>query len=247
MQRQKLLARLNELLQPQMFNDYCPNGLQVQGREEICRVVTGVSLTQALIDHAINLQADAIVVHHGVFWNKDDLALTGIKYQRVAKLIKNDINLIAYHLPLDNHPVVGNNAGIARLLEVETGGQCGAQDLLWYGKLRNPLKLSELVNRYHNGTKHQPQYFGAEDKLVSSLAWCSGGAQGMFIDAINLGVDCYLSGEISEPVMGMSEESGVAYIAGGHYASECFGILSLTNLLNQWGLDSQFVELYNPV
>lgn len=247
MLRQEFIARLNELLQPQLFKDYCPNGLQIQGSPVIERIVCGVSLTQELIDLAISQQADTIVVHHGLFWGKEDPALVGIKYQRVAKLIKNDINLIAYHLPLDNHPVMGNNRGIAKSLGIEVSGQTGEQNLLWYGKLIQPLKLSQLIDKYHNLTGHRPQYFGADDKIISTLAWCSGGAQSMFHDAINLGVDGYLSGEISEPIMSLSKESDVTYIAGGHYVSERFGVMELNKLFNSWGLASKFIDLYNPI
>lgn len=247
MLRQELLTKLNELLQPQLFNDYCPNGLQIEGKNEIERVICGVSLTQALIDEALKFKADAIMVHHGIFWNKDNPALVGIKYQRVAKLIKHDINLIAYHLPLDGHPELGNNAGIARLFGIGDCTQSGEQNLLWSGKLPQPLKLSAVVAKYCASTGHEPHYFGDADKLIFSMAWCSGGAQGMFGAAIDLGVDCYLSGEISEPTMGLSAESAVAYISGGHYVSERFGVMALSDLLNQWGIESRFVDLYNPI
>ena len=247
MLRSELVAKLDLELHPQLFHDYCPNGLQIEGRNEISRIITGVSLNQALIDQAIARNADAIIVHHGMFWSKEDPRLIGIKYQRIAKLIKHDINLIVYHLPLDNHPQLGNNAQLANLLDIEVTGQCGEQNLLWHGNLRQPRTLSSLIGDYQRQTGHPPQYFGHNDKIISKIAWCSGGADGMFADAINLGVDCYFSGEVSEPTMSLSQESDVAYIAGGHYVSERLGIQVLTDWLRNLGLSAEFVDIYNPI
>jgi dinuclear metal center YbgI/SA1388 family protein len=247
MSRDKLVNNLNSLLKIDLFKDYCPNGLQIEGSAEINKIITGVSLNQELIDCAIAKNADAIVVHHGIFWNKSSYELTGIKYQRVAKIIKNDINLLAYHLPLDNHAEFGNNAQLAKLLEINICGQSGDQGLLWQGKLAQSMTLGEFVQFYQQQTGHLPQVFGDKDKLISTLAWCTGGADGMFADAINLGIDCFISGEVSEPVMHLAKESHVAYISGGHYVTERYGIIALTDYLNSMGYDAEFIELYNPV
>lgn len=247
MSRDKLVYDLNNLLKINLFKDYCPNGLQIEGSSEINRIITGVSLNQELVDYAIAKNADAIIVHHGIFWNKSSYELTGIKYQRVAKIIKNDINLLAYHLPLDNHAEFGNNAQLAKLLGISICGQSGDQGLLWQGKFAQAMPLDEFVTFYQQQTGHLPLAFGDKDKLISTLAWCTGGADSMFADAISLGVDCFISGEISEPVMHLAKESGVAYISGGHYVTERYGIMALTDYLNSMGYNAEFIELYNPV
>lgn len=247
MQRDELIKQLNTLFQADKFKDYCPNGLQIEGTSEINKIITGVSLNQELIDHAIAKNADVIIVHHGIFWNKSSYELTGVKYQRVAKIIKNDINLLAYHLPLDKHSELGNNAQLAKLLGINICGQSGDQGLLWQGKLAQGMTLGEFVQFYQQQTGHLPLVFGDKDKLISTLAWCTGGADGMFADAISLDVDCFISGEISEPVMHLAKESGVAYVSGGHYVTERYGIMALTDYLNSIGYDAEFIELYNPV
>lgn len=247
MRRNDLMSILNNLLQPQLFQDYCPNGLQVEGKPEIKRVLCGVSLNQALIDEAISRNTDTIIVHHGIFWNKDDYALVGIKYQRIAKLIKHDINLIAYHLPLDNHPEIGNNNLLGQLLGVEVKAQSGSQNLLWHGRLASPCSLDELTIKYFDKTGHQPRYFGKSNQRIATIAWCSGGADNMFNDAINLGVDCYLTGEVNEQIMSLSAESGVAFIAGGHYVSERLGIMALSQYLCDLNIESEFFDIYNPI
>lgn len=247
MLRSELLEQLNLLLMPEKFQDYCPNGLQVEGAKDIHKIVTGVSLSQALIDHAIKIEAQAIIVHHGIFWHKSGYVLTGLKYQRVAKLIKNDINLFAYHLPLDNHPELGNNVQLAKLLDIEVHNQTGYQGLLWSGILKKPQALAEFTKFYQQKTNHKPIYFANDNKLISKIAWCTGGADNMFEEAIDLEIDCYLTGEIKEPIMSLAHESGVAFIAGGHYVTERYGIMALTNYLKAQGLDTEFVELYNPI
>lgn len=247
MEVKQLVARLNDLLQPDHFQDYCPNGLQIVGQDKFTKIITGVSLNQALIDLAVLHNAKVIIVHHGIFWHKSSYSLTGIKYSRVAKLIKNDINLIAYHLPLDNQPHFGNNVELAKLLDFEVSGHAGAQDLLWYGNLRVPMTLSQLTNRYQELTNHNPLSFGKDDKMIKKIAWCTGGADSMFEEAIDLGVDCFITGEVNEQIMGLSEESGVAFIAGGHYVTERYGIMALTKHLQSLGYDAEFMELYNPV
>jgi dinuclear metal center YbgI/SA1388 family protein len=246
MLRNAFIQQLDQLLQVNNFHDYCPNGLQIEGQQQIKKIVTGVSLNLELIEQAIALGADTIIVHHGVFWHKTSYALTGIKYQRVAKLIKHDINLIAYHLPLDNHPNLGNNAQLAKLLDFTIDGQTGEQNLIWYGKLNKPLRLSELAKFYYQQTNHVAQFYG-QDRLIERVAWCTGGADSFFSAAIDLGVDCFISGEVQEPILHLAKESGVGYLAGGHYVSERYGIIALTDYLLKQGHDAQFIELYNPI
>ena len=244
----ELVTNLNTLLAVEQFKDDCPNGLQIEGDNgELHKIICGVSLSQALIDVALAQHATVIIVHHGVFWHKSEYPLVGVKYQRVAKIIKNDINLLAYHLPLDNHAELGNNAQLARLLNLRVVGQTGVQNLIWYGELNNPCSLATFVAQYQQLTGHAPRCFGNSQKIIKRIAWCSGGADNLFEGAINLAVDCYLTGEAKEPIMNLALESGVAFISGGHYVSERYGIMALTTYLQGLGLDAEFVELYNPL
>jgi dinuclear metal center YbgI/SA1388 family protein len=241
-----LLNLLDQLLTPINFKDYCPNGLQIQGGQNCKKLLCAVSISERLIDYAIENNYDAILVHHGIFWHKMPYNITGIQYNRISKLIKNDINLYAYHLPLDNHPEFGNNVQLARVLNIDVSGQTGEQNLLWFGNLKSSIKLESFIDFYIQKTNHQPVYFGDENKHLSKVAWCTGAAVNMFYNAIELGVDCYITGEINEQIMSLSKESGVCYIAGGHYITEQFGIKALCEYLNQF-IQSYYLEIYNPI
>lgn len=248
MLRETLIETLNQLLSPGQYKDYCPNGLQIQGSVRINKIITGVSINQQLIDMAVGSNVQAIIVHHGIFWNRSTYPLVGVKYERVAKLIKNDINLLAYHLPLDNHPVYGNNIQLANLLDIEVKYQTGEQNLIWVGELSTPILLSQFAANYEVRTGHKPICFGDTDKLVRKIAWCTGGADSMFEEAIALGVDLFVTGEIKEPVMHLALESSVAFMAGGHYTTERYGIKALTGYLRvDLGLDAEFIDIYNPI
>lgn len=249
MNNYELLNYLNQILTPAKYQDYCPNGLQIEGVSNIDRIVTGVSISEKLIDAAIEVNASAIIVHHGLFWNKDEHILTGIKRNRVAKLLKHGVNLYAYHLPLDNHLELGNNVQLAKVLGFEVMGQSDKQNLLWYGKLPTAITINQLVTNIEHKLQHKPLYFANQNlRQISSIAWCTGGAQSMFELAINLGVDAYLTGEVSEPIMSMADESNVAFIASGHYVTERYGIMALTNYLQQnLNIPADFIELYNPI
>lgn len=244
-----LLDKLNEILEPHKFKDYCPNGLQIEGQKDIRNVITGVSLNEKLIDTAIEQNAEAIIVHHGIFWNKDSYTITGIKKKRIEKLIKNDINLYAYHLPLDNHNELGNNIQLAKVLDIIPHGVTSDQNLLWYGELDSPINLDGLANRINHKLGHKPQIFiNNPDKLIKKIAWCTGGADSFFSDAIKLNVDAFISGEASEPIYSLAEESAVTYIAAGHYATERYGIKALSHYLTDNNIvKAQFIELYNPI
>lgn len=241
-----LLNVLDDLLNPGQFIDYCPNGLQIQGSANISKVLFVVSVSQKVIEYAINNDYDAIVAHHGLFWNKSPYNLTGIQYKRVSSIIKNNINLYAYHLPLDNHPILGNNAQLANLFDFSVHGQTGEQGLLWYGSLKQEVSLRNLLDQYSKSTEHNAIYFGAEDQKINRVAWCTGGAQNMFMQAIQMGVDCYITGEVNEQVMALAEESGVSYIAGGHHVTERYGIKALSNHMSSY-LPCDYIEFYNPI
>lgn len=248
---------LNELLQPQRFKDYCPNGLQVEGRREIKKIISGVTACQALINAAIESNADAILVHHGLFW-RGEVRITGWMRCRLAQLLEHGIHLLAYHLPLDAHPQLGNNAQLARILELEPQLDAlqqpvcfGEQNLAWLGTtkagtlggliehIEQHLALKQLGRSIISiGASHQP---------IHRVAWCTGGAQSYFEAAIAQGVDAFITGEISEPQAHYSRETGVAYIACGHHATERYGAAAVAQAVaNHFGLAHEFIDIDNP-
>ena len=248
MKRQQLVEYLDGLLQPTKFRDYCPNGLQVEGRADVVRVVAGVTASQALLDIAVAYGADAVLVHHGYFWKGEDGRVTGIRRQRLKTLLANDINLLAYHLPLDAHPELGNNAQLASRFGWQPDGRFGEQDIAWLGTVDAPTTAGQLAAQIDAGLARNPLLIGDPGRPVCRLGWCSGGAQDYFEQAIALGVDAFVSGEISEQTVHLARESGVAYIACGHHASERYGVAALAAHLNRHcGLQCEFVDLDNPV
>lgn len=248
MKRDALVNYLDELLEPAKFRDYCPNGLQVEGRDAVCRIIAGVSASQALLDAAVARGADAVLVHHGYFWKSEDSRVTGIRKQRLGTLLRHDINLLAYHLPLDAHPVLGNNAQLAAVLDWRPEGRFGEQDVAWLGSAGEGGDLAGLSSRVARQLGRQPLVVGDPERPIRRVAWCSGGAQGHFEQAIALGVDVYLSGEISEQTVHLARESGVAYVAAGHHATERGGIRALARHLGEnCDLICEFVDVDNPV
>ncbi len=248
MKREDLVSYLDGLLQPAKFRDYCPNGLQVEGRAEVSRVLAGVTASQALLDAAVARGADAVLVHHGYFWKGEDGRVTGIRRQRLKTLLANDISLFAYHLPLDAHPELGNNAQLARLLGWLPDGRFGEQDIAWLGTVAAPTTVGQLADDIGRCLARSPLLIGVPERPVRRLGWCSGGAQSYFEQAIALGVDAFVSGEISEQTVHLARESGVAYLACGHHASERYGIAALAaHLAAHCGLQCEFVDVDNPV
>ena len=248
MKRDELIRYLDELLESERFKDYCPNGLQVEGRSEIRRIVAGVTASQALVDQAVARGADALLVHHGWFWRGEDGRVTGFRKKRLQTLLTHDINLIAYHLPLDGHAEFGNNAQLAQRLGWTVEGRVGEQDVGWYGRLNESRTLGEVAHRVSAELGREALVIGAQAQQVSRIAWCSGGAQSLFEAALSLGVQAFLSGEISEQTVHLARESGVAYLACGHHASERYGVAALAAHLNRnCGLQCEFVDLDNPV
>jgi len=248
MKREELVEYLEGLLQPAKFRDYCPNGLQVEGRTEIVRVVAGVTASQALLDAAVARGADAVLVHHGYFWKGEDGRVTGIRRQRLKTLLGHDINLLAYHLPLDAHPELGNNAQLASRLGWQPDGRFGEQDIAWLGRAAAPTTAGRLAEQIAIELTRQPLLIGDPQRPVRRLGWCTGGAQGYFEQAIALGVDAFISGEISEQTVHLARESGVAYLACGHHATERYGVAALAaHLAAHCGLQCEFVDVDNPV
>ena len=248
MQLMQLLNSIDQWLEPWRYKDYAPNGLQVEGRTEVARIVCGVTASQALIDAAIARQADAILVHHGYFWKGEDARLVGMKRQRVAKLLQHDISLLAYHLPLDAHPELGNNARLAAVLGLDVAGQSGEQGLLWHGSWPTAGSARAFADHVSMLLGRPAQLLGDENQRVSKVAWCTGGAQGFFEEAIRLGVDAFVTGEVSEQCFHLANEYGVAFIAAGHHATERYGVQALGEKISHLhGINVEFVDLFNPV
>jgi dinuclear metal center YbgI/SA1388 family protein len=236
------------LLDTARFRDYSPNGLQVQGRDEVRKIVTGVSASLALIEQAIARGADAILVHHGYFWKNEDARIVGVKHARIKRLLAHELSLFGFHLPLDAHPTLGNNAQLGQRLGFQLEGWGGEQNLIAHGVLPEALTLEALAARIGERLARPPLCIGVAERPIRRIAWCSGGAQGYFDAAAALGVDAYLTGEASEHNVHFARESGIAFIAAGHHATERYGIQALgEHLAAHFGLDHEFIEIPNPV
>ncbi len=249
MKRADLIEFLKSYLEIEKFKDYAPNGLQIAGTEEINLIVLAVTASGSSVNAAVAMGAQALLVHHGWFWKSEPAPIVGIKYQRIAKLIKNDVNLMAYHLPLDAHPAVGNNAQLAERLSIRITDRIGDLSLLHVGELIDgPMKASDFAERVERVLGRKPLLAGDPDKFILKIGWCSGAAQNELLEAADAGCDLYLSGEIREATPYEAVESGCVYLAGGHYATERFGIQALGELLMREfpGLECRYVELDNP-
>jgi dinuclear metal center YbgI/SA1388 family protein len=253
--RDQLSVYLAELLQVNRVKDYCPNGLQVQGKRTIKKIVTGVTASLALIDAAIEEGADAILVHHGWFWKNDDVRVVGQLHARLKLLMDHEISLFAYHLPLDLHPILGNNAQLAQVMgwidakASPAAFQGAVEGLLWRGETNSAQRtLGQLARSVASRLGRDPLVIGDLNKPVKSIAWCTGAAQGYISEAIAMKVDAYISGEISEPTFHAAQEMGVAYIAAGHHATERYGIQALgQHLSKKWGVEHKFIDIPNPI
>ena len=248
MQLSELGDYIGSLLEISRFRDYSPNGVQVEGKAEIRRIATGVTASQRLLEAATAWGADAILVHHGYFWRNEEQSVTGIKKRRIAHLLQHDVSLLAYHLPLDAHPELGNNAQLARRLGLQAQGRFGEQDIAWHGELQLPQSLSQFSMHITQTLQRTPLVIGDTNRILRRIAWCSGGAQSYFEQAVALGVDAFLTGEISEQNVHIAEESGVAFIAAGHHATERYGVQALgENLARQFKIEHRFFDIDNPV
>lgn len=243
-----MAAYLEALLDINRFRDYCPNGLQVEGRREIRKIVSGVTASLALVEAAIEEQADAIIVHHGYFWKGEDARVIGAKHKRLKALLSHDINLFGFHLPLDDHPELGNNAQLAHKLGLEPEGRFGEDGIGWIGRapaLDNVETLSKVIE---HALGRRPLVIGDAHLPVGRIAWCTGAAQGFIGDAISAGANIYISGEISEQTVHIAREAGVVYLSCGHHATERYGIQALgTHLAQHFGLEHCFIDIDNPV
>ncbi|MDF9390868.1 Nif3-like dinuclear metal center hexameric protein [Vibrio sp. 1151_11] len=247
----KLEALLNQKLNPQLIKDYCPNGLQVEGRTEIKKIVTGVTASQALIEQAIEHNADALLVHHGYFWKSEPESIRGMKGQRIRSLIQSDINLYAYHLPLDIHPELGNNKLLADLLGIHVDGglEGHPQSVAMYGHFEQALTADELSQRIEQALQRRPLHVAPNsNRIIKTVGWCTGGGQDYVDLAAQHGLDAFISGEISERTTYSAREQNIHYFSAGHHATERYGVRALGEwLASEYGFEVEFIDINNPV
>ena len=245
--RTELDSYLATLLEVGRFRDYGPNGLQVEGKPEVCKIVSGVTASLALIDAAIACRADAVLVHHGLFWKGHDGRVTGWLKQRLERLLARQINLFAYHLPLDAHAEFGNNAQFGARIGVTADARFGEQDLGFIGTADPSISAQALTEKLQQVLGRSATLVAGDGRPLRRLAWCTGGAQSYFEAAIAAGADAFVTGEISEPQAHYAIETGVAFIACGHHASERFGAAALgAHVALRFGIEHQFIEIDNP-
>lgn len=251
MKRNNFEIYLNQLLKPEQIKDYAPNGLQIQGCEEITKIVTGVTASKALIDLAIVEKADALIVHHGYFWKNEPYVIRGMKHSRIKALIENDINLFAYHLPLDIHPTLGNNAQLASLLNIEVTGPLELENSLSIaiqGQLSDIMSGDDLAvfinKKLHRECLHIAP---PSNKKIKTVAWCTGGGQDYIELAAEQGIDAFISGEVSEKTTHIAKEMDIHFFAAGHHATERYGVKALgEHIAKEQGLNVVFIDIDNP-
>ncbi len=248
MQRNELVTYLDNLLETKRFNDYAPNGLQVAGCNETNKIITGVTACQALLDEAVKRQADLVLVHHGYFWKGEDPCVTGIKKNRLQSLLINNINLMAYHLPLDAHPTLGNNVQLAERLGIDVIGPIDEQSIVWQGRLLKPLCATDFAKQVAASLNREPLLVSGGEHTIETIAWCTGGAPDYIDLAAQAEVDAYLTGEVAERTTHSARELGIHFYAAGHHATERYGIEALgQHLQHEFGLEVEFVDIDNPV
>lgn len=248
--RDEVVQLLNNKLDSARTRDYCPNGLQVEGRAEIKKILTGVTASQALLDRAVAEQVDAVLVHHGYFWKSEASEITGMKKRRLQTLLQHDINLLAYHLPLDIHPELGNNAQLGALLgftDISALTSVEPIGVVRQSKLVDPVSLADIVDRLQRQLQRQVFAHDAGIGAIRHIAWCTGGGQGYIDAAAAAGAQLFISGEVSEQTIHSANELGIHFIAAGHHATERYGVKALGDWLSaQMGIEVLFVDLYNP-
>ncbi len=246
-QRSQIEAHLAALLAVDRFKDYGPNGLQVEGRDQVHSIVSGVTASLALIDAAIAAKADAVLVHHGRFWRGQDGRVVGWMRQRLARLLAHEVSVFAYHLPLDAHPELGNNAQLGARLGLRADARFGEQDLGFIGPAGGVDGVASLAGTVQQQLRRAPVVLAGDGRRLRRLAWCTGGAQSYFEAAIAAGADAFLTGEISEPQAHLARETGVAYLACGHHATERYGAAAVgEHLAAHFGIQHQFIDIDNP-
>ena len=252
MQLSELVTYIDRLLAVENFSDYCPNGLQVEGRPEVHTLVGGVTACQTLLDVAVECRADAVLVHHGYFWKGENPRIVGMKRRRLATLLRHEISLIAYHLPLDAHPELGNNAQLARRLGLTVTGTAGGNGrmpgLVMLGEPAAPTGGEQFAAHLAARLGREPLHIAGNDAPIRRLAWCTGGAQSSIEIALTAGADAFLTGEASEQTVHFARENGLHFFAAGHHATERYGVPALgAYLAGRFPLDFTFVDVDNPV
>jgi len=244
----------DDLLETTQFKDYCPNGLQLEGNSEVAKIVTGVTASQALIDAAVEHSADMLLVHHGFFWQGEAPNITGMKKRRIKKLLDNNLSLVAYHLPLDAHPLLGNNAQLASILGLEVEGRfggIGSQAIAMHGKVSAKLAASNLAEQISVSLSREVLHISpdsSENQMIQTVAWCTGAAQSYIEKAVELGVDAFITGEASEQTTHIARECGIHFYAAGHHATERYGVKALgEHLAQHFELNQQFIDIDNPI
>lgn len=248
--RDELAKFLAQTLNISLIRDYCPNGLQVEGRAEIRTLASGVTASLALLEAAVEAKADAVLVHHGFFWRDENPCVIGPKQKRLKLLLQKDISLFAYHLPLDLHPTLGNNAQLALRLGLQADGRFGENDLGWMGTVKQPLlrTVGDLADLIEKQLNRKPLLIGDANWPLGRIGWCTGAAQNLLQDAVDAGATTFLSGEISEQTVHLALETGTAYLACGHHATERYGVQALgDHIAGQFGISHRFIDIANPV
>lgn len=247
----EIIAYTNSVLKPENFKDYCPNGLQVEGKQEIKKIVSGVTACQGLLDAALAAKADLILVHHGYFWKGEEPTIVSIKKRRLQTLLVNDLNLLAYHLPLDAHAQFGNNVQLAQKMgwSIASGmdGDVG-QSIVLLGELETPLTAAQLSQQITQKLARTPLCIEGHQRLIKKIAWCTGSAQSYIEAVASHGVDAFISGEISEQTVHLARELGVTYFSAGHHATESYGVQALgEHLAAKFAIEHEFIDIANPV
>jgi dinuclear metal center YbgI/SA1388 family protein len=238
----------NELLQVEEFNDYCPNGLQVEAVQQVEKLMLGVTACQALIEAAEDWGADALLVHHGYFWKGEGLSLRGLKANRVGALFRQRTALLAYHLPLDAHAEYGNNRQLGEQLGLLPAAPLPDRSLIWQTTLAEPISPQALAQCIGDSLDRRPAHIAPDDRVLTRIGWCTGAAQGYIEQAAEQGLDAYISGEISEQTVHLARELGIHYFAAGHHATERYGVQALgKHLAEKFALEYRFVDVANPV
>ncbi|MAZ39326.1 MAG: Nif3-like dinuclear metal center hexameric protein [Legionellales bacterium] len=250
--RSELNAYFSDILKPELFKDYAPNGLQVEGKNTIKKIISAVTASRYVIEQCIHFNADALLVHHGLFWPGESAVITGLKKQRIAQLLNHDINLFAYHLPLDAHKEFGNNIQLAHLFDIDVIGtldhSANKLGLVFYGQLSTAISSQQFAAKIQSQLNRAPLVINGNNKIIEKLAWCTGAAQDALQYAIDAGLDAFITGEVSERTYHLAQEADICFIAAGHHATERYGVQALGKHLTQvFDIKHQFIDEPNPV
>lgn len=242
----KLEKIINEYLKINQYKDCVPNGLQVEGVSIVKKIITGVTASQDLIDQSIKLKTDAIIVHHGFFWKNEPVQILNMKKKRIKKLLCNNINLYSYHLPLDAHPIVGNNAQLGNLINIKKISYICP--ILPIGQLDKSIKPKKFRKKLQKKFKKKPFYIENKEKKIKKIAWCTGSGQNLLEKAAQAGADAFVTGEVSEKIFHIAKEMNINFYSLGHHTTEIYGIQALGEWLKKkYGFLVNFINIFNPI